>query len=169
MMKKATVAEVTAMISPNPLMLVCTQKKNGRLNMAPVSFFMYVSFDPPMVSFAMMRESNTEANFRRTQKAVIALPGISIKDAVMAYGSVSGSKVDKLEETPIPLAGMEGTDIQFPEDSKVALAVTLERTVVAGDHYLYTCRIDHMVADEEREGLFAWNGYSLAAPATVKE
>jgi len=110
MMKKATVAEVTAMISPNPLMLVCTQKKNGRLNMAPVSFFMYVSFDPPMVSFAMMRESNTGANFRRTKKAVIAVPGTSIREAAMKYGTASGNKEDKLDVTPIALTSGGNTD-----------------------------------------------------------
>ena len=63
---------------------------------------------------------------------------------------------------------MEGTDIQFPEDTKIAFSVSLEQTVETGDHYLYVCKIDKMVADENREALFAWDGYAHVSPAQKK-
>ena len=86
----------------------------------------------------------------------------------MKYGTASGNKEDKLDVTPIALTSMEDSDIQFPEDSRVAFAVTLEQTIETGTHYHYICKIDKIVADEEREGLFAWNGYGVAAPALQK-
>lgn len=167
-MKEINIGQATALTSPDPLMLVCTRKEDGSLNLAPVSFFMYASFNPPMLAFGLGKASNTGENIRRTGKAVLAAPGISLKDAVMAYGSANGGKKDKLAEMPVALQSMEGSDIQFPEDSRVAFAVSLAQTVEAGDHYLYICNIDKMEADESKEALFAWNGYSKVAPACEK-
>ena len=167
-MKEVKIGEATALTSPDPLVLVCTKKEDGSLNMAPVSFFMYASFDPPMLAFAMGKASNSGENIRRTGKAVLAAPGVSLRDAVMAYGARNGGKSDKLKELPIPIQSMEGTEIQLPEDSRIAFAVTLEQTVEAGDHYLYLCRIDRIAADESREALFAWEGYAAVAPAQKK-
>lgn len=82
-MKKINIEQATAVTSPDPLMLLCTTKENGSLNMAPVSFFMYSSYNPPMLAFAMGKESNSGSNIRRTGKAVFAAPGVSLNNAVM--------------------------------------------------------------------------------------
>ena len=102
-MKEINIDQATALTSPDPLVLVCTKKADGKLNMAPVSFFMYASFNPPMLAFAMGKAANSGENIRRTGKAVLAAPGVSLKDAVMAYGSLSGGKKEKLAQTPIAL------------------------------------------------------------------
>lgn len=167
-MKEINIGQAAALTSPDPLVLVCTQKADGSLNMAPVSFFMYASFNPPMLAFGMGKQANSGENICRTGKAVIAVPGTSLKDAVMSYGSTSGSKINKLLETPISLQGVKESEIQFPEDSRAAFVVSLAQTVEAGDHYLYICNIEKIFADDSREALFAWDGYSKAAPAQEK-
>ena len=167
-MKEINIGQATALTSPDPLVLVCAQKEDGTLNMAPVSFFMYASFNPPMLAFAMGKAANSGENIRRTGKAVLAAPGVSLKDAVMAYGSKNGGQADKLKETPVALQSIEGSDIQIPEDSRIAFVVSLVQTVESGDHYLYLCNIDKMVADESKEALFAWDGYAKVAPAQQK-
>lgn len=167
-MKEINIGQATALTSPDPLVLVCTEKENGALNMAPVSFFMYASFHPPMLVFGMGKAANSGENLRRTGKAILAAPGVSIRDAVMAYGSVSGGVTDKLKETPIALQHIAGSGIQIPEDSRVAFVVSLAQTVEAGDHHLYLCNIEKIVADDTREALFAWDGYAKVAPAQEK-
>ena len=167
-MKEINIGQATAITSPDPLMLVCTTKEDGSLNMAPVSFFMYSSFNPPMLAFAMGKAANSGENIRRTGKAVLAAPGISLDDAVMAFGSSNGGQKDKLKETPIALQKVEGSDIQIPEDSRIAFVVSLAQTIESGDHYLYLCNIEKMVADESKEALFAWEGYAKVAPAQEK-
>ena len=164
-MKEINIGQATAITSPDPLMLVCTTKEDGSLNMAPVSFFMYSSFNPPMLAFAMGKAANSGENIRRTGKAVLAAPGISLNGAVMAFGSSNGGQKDKLKETPIALQKVEGSDIQIPEDSRIAFVVSLAQTIESGDHYLYLCNIEKMVADESKEALFAWEGYAKVAPA----
>ena len=167
-MKEINIGQATAITSPDPLVLVCTAKEDGGLNMAPVSFFMYASFNPPMLAFAMGKAANSGENIRRTGRAVLAAPGISLKDAVMAYGSANGGKTDKLKEMPIALQSIEGSDIQIPEDSRIAFVVSLSQVIEAGDHYLYLCNIDKIVADDTKEALFAWEGYAKVAPAQEK-
>ena len=83
----------------------------------------------------------------------------------MSYGSSTGSQKDKLKEIPITLQNVEGSDIQIPEDVRIAFVVSLEQTIESGDHYLYLCNIEKMVADESKEALFAWEGYAKVAPA----
>lgn len=167
-MKEINIGQATAITSPDPLVLVCTKKEDGSLNMAPVSFFMYASFNPPMLAFAMGKGANSGENIRKTGKAVLAAPGMSLKEAVMAYGSTNGGKMDKLKETPIALQSVEESDIQFPEDSRIAFVVSLAQTVESGDHYLYLCSIEKMMADKTKEALFAWDGYAKVAPAQEK-
>lgn len=164
-MKEISMGQAAKMTSPNPLVLVCTKKKDGTLNIAPVSFFMFSSFHPPVLAFAMGKASNSGENIRRTGKAVLATPGVSLKEAVMAFGSAHGSQKDKLKEVPIALQSVEGSDIQIPEDTRNAFVISLMQTVESGDHYLYLCSIDKVVGDETRQALFAWNGYGKAAPA----
>lgn len=86
----------------------------------------------------------------------------------MQYGSSNGGQTDKLKETPIALQSVEGSDIQIPEDSRIAFVVSLVQTIEADDHYLYLCNIEKMVADETKEALFAWDGYAKVAPAQEK-
>ena len=167
-MKEINIGQATAITSPDPLVLVCTAKEDGGLNMAPVSFFMYASFNPPMLAFAMGKAANSGENIRRTGRAVLAAPGISLKDAVMAYGSANGGKTDKLKEMPIALQSIEGSDIQIPEDSRIAFVVSLSQVIEAGDHYMYLCNIDKIGADDTKEALFAWEGYAKVAPAQEK-
>lgn len=167
-MKEINISQATVMTSPNPLILVCTEKENGCLNIAPVSFFMYTSFQPPMLAFAMGKTSNSGENIRRTGKAILAVPDVSLKEAVMIYGSKNGRKTDKLKEMPIALQSIEENNIQFPKDTKVAFSVSLTKTIEVGDHYLYLCDIDKIVANETKEALFAWNGYAKVAPAQQK-
>lgn len=167
-MKEINIGQATAVTSPDPLVLVCTSKEDGSVNMAPVSFFMYASFNPPMLAFAMGKSANSGENIRRTGKAVLAAPGVSLKDAVMVYGSTSGRETDKLKEMPIALQSIQGSDIPIPEDARIAFVVSLAQTIDAGDHYLYLCNIDKMAADETKEALFAWDGYAKVAPAQEK-
>ncbi len=51
----------------------------------------------------------------------------------------------------------------------MAFVVSLAQTVEAGDHYLYICNIEKMIADDDKEALFAWNGYAKVAPAQEKQ
>ncbi len=52
-MNKITIIKATALTSPNPISLLCTEKPDGSTNLAAVSFYSYLSFQPEMLCFAM--------------------------------------------------------------------------------------------------------------------
>lgn len=164
-MREINSSQAFKLTSPNPLVLVCTEKEDGTTNIAPVSFFMFTSFNPPMVAFALGENKNTGANFERTGKAVIVTPGLSLRDEVMKYGTSSGSKTDKLADHPIPMQDLEGSSIRIPEDVRAAFIVTLDDTMQTGNHTLYSCKVERILGDETRPALYAWKGYSAIEPA----
>lgn len=164
-MNSIDIHEAFRLTSPNPLILVCTQKGDGSLNLAPVSFFMFASFTPPMVAFAMGVTKNSGENFRRTGKAVLVTPGTVIAEESMKYGTRSGRDTDKLSMWPVELQTLDGTDIPVPKESRAAFAVSLDQVITTGDHYLYTCRVDKVYGDSSVDALYAWNGYSKLSGA----
>lgn len=163
MMEKIDIVKVTEYTSPNPVTMVCTTKPDGTPNLAPVSWFTYLSFNPPTVGFAMGQPSCTGGIVRDTGKAVIAIPGIGMEDDVIQCGMCSGRDTDKSDMTE--LMELEGTDIRIPAKSKAALCVTMQRYEEVGDHYLYICSVDSVYGDADKTAVFAWDGYARIAPA----
>lgn len=128
--------------------------------------------EPPMVGFAMGKDAYTGERVRETGKVIVALPGISLGDAVMSCGSSSGSSsgsdTDKTTEFSIALVEVPGSSIKIPADTKLVFVATLNQTVEVGDHYFFICDVDKMYGDETKDALFAWNGYSKVASAQEK-
>lgn len=159
-MRKINFMEAAKITSPNPLMLVCTKKEDGTTNMAPVSFFSYVSINPMILSFSMRPQTNSSKNFLKTKKAIIVLPGSKIKKAVEKYGSMSGNNKNKLEIFPIETEIVEEYNISIPKESCLVFFVNLSQSLEIGDHNLYICNVEKIMGDETKETLFAWDAYN---------
>lgn len=54
-MKKINLPQAAKLTSPNPVTLVCTQKPDGSTNLATVSWWPYLSFDPNMIVYANIK------------------------------------------------------------------------------------------------------------------
>ena len=143
-MKELNIMEATVLTSPNPLTLICSKKEDGSTNLAPICFVSYLSFNPPMVGFATGKQSHTGKRVRETGKVIVTVPGESLAGAVMA---------------------VEGSDIQIPADTRLAMVATLQQSVEVGDHILHICQVDKFLGDEDKKGLYAWNGFGKVAPA----
>ena len=59
----------------------------------------------------------------------------------------------------------EGSDIQIPVDTRLAMVATLQQSVEVGDHILHICQVDKFLGNEDKKGLYAWNGFGKVAPA----
>ena len=163
-MKELNIMEATVFTSPNPLTLICSQNEDGTTNLAPICFVSYLSFNPPMVGFAAGKQSHTGKRVRETGKVIITVPGESLAQAVMACGASTGAKVNKVAANEIEMKEIEGSDIQIPADTRLAMVATLQRSVEVGDHILHICQVDKFLGDENIKGLYAWNGFGKAAP-----
>lgn len=165
LMKELNIMEATAYTSPNPLTLICSLNENGITNLAPICFVSYLSFNPPMIGFAAGKQSHTGKRVRETGKVIVTVPGKSLADTVMACGSSTGATTNKVVENHIEMKAVDGSDIRIPVDTRLAIVATLQQSVDVGDHILHICQVDKFLGDEDRKGLYAWNGFGKVAPA----
>ena len=164
-MKKINLPQASGLTSPNPVTLVCTQRPDGATNLATVSWWTYLSFNPNMIAYAMAKTSYSGEMVRNNRKVILTIPGAAIAEAVMGCGSTTGRNTDKAAEFGIGLVNIDGSTIQIPAHSRVAIVCSLKEYHEVGDHYLYICDVDQVYGNEDEEALFAWNGYGKVAPA----
>jgi len=164
-MEKISLPMAAKLTSPNPVSIVCTEKPDGTTNLATVSWWTYLSFNPNMIAYAMAKTSYSGEMVRNNKKVILTIPGGSIAGAVMGCGSTTGRDTNKAERFGIELTAVPGSSIQIPVHSRVAIQCSLKEYHEVGDHYLYICDVEQVYGNENEEALFAWNGYSMVAPA----
>lgn len=164
-MNKINLPQAAKLTSPNPVTVVCTQKPDGSTNLATVSWWTYLSFNPNMIGYAMAKTSYSGEMVRNNKKVILTIPGTEIAEAVMGCGSTTGRDTDKVTQFGIELTEVEGSDIKIPVHSRVAIVCSMKEYHEVGDHYLYICDVEQVYGNEVEEALFAWNGYSQVRPA----
>ena len=164
-MNKINLPQAAKLTSPNPVSLVCTQKPDGSTNLATVSWWTYLSFNPNMIGYAMAKTSYSGEMVRNNKKVILTIPGTEIAEAVMGCGSTTGRDTDKVAQFGIELTEVEGSDIKIPVHSRVAIVCSMKEYHEVGVHYLYICDVEQVYGNEVEEALFAWNGYSQVHPA----
>lgn len=164
-MKKINLPQASRLTSPNPVTVVCTEKPDGSTNLATVSWWTYLSFNPNMIAYAMAKTSYSGEMVRNHRKVILTISGAEIADAVMGCGSTTGRNTDKVSKFNIVLKAVEGSTIQIPVHSRVAMVCSLKEYHEVGDHYLYICDVEQVYGNNSEEALFAWNGYAQLRPA----
>lgn len=164
-MEKITLPQASGLTSPNPVTIVCTQKPDGSTNLATVSWWTYLSFNPSMIAYAMAKTSYSGEMVRNNQKVILTIPGAEIADAVMGCGSTTGRDTDKIAEFGVEMQEVPDSEIKIPLHSRVAIQCSLKEYHEVGDHYLYICNVENVYGNEQEKAVFAWNGYSEIRPA----
>ena len=159
-MNKINLPKASALTSPNPVTLVCTKKSDGSTNLATVSWWTYLSFNPCMIGYAMAKTSFSGEMVRENKKVILTIPGEKIAEAVVGCGSTTGRKTDKISQFQVEMQKLPNSDIEIPLHSRVAIQCSLKEFVEVGDHYLYICNVEEVYGNETEAALFAWNGYS---------
>ena len=164
-MEKITLPKASVLTSPNPVTLVCTHKPDGGTNLATVSWWTYLSYNPGMIAYAMAKTSYSGEMVRANKKVILTVPGAEIADAVMGCGTSTGRNTDKISKLGVEMQEVPGSDIQIPLHSRVAIQCSLKDFIETGDHYLYICDVEQVYGNEQEEAVYAWNGYAQIRPA----
>lgn len=152
--------QATKLTSPNPFVLVCTEKPNGDTNLAAVSWWTYLSFKPDMVGFAMSKKSYSGERVQETGKVVLAVPGEVLAEQAMECGCTSGRDTEKARQFDIELKSIAGTDIMVPAHSRLAIVCDMKEYHEVGDHFFYICEAKNVYGDETENAIYAWKGYA---------
>ena len=164
-MEKITLPKASVLTSPNPVTLVCTRKPDGTTNLATVSWWTYLSYNPGMIAYAMAKTSYSGEMVRQNKKVILTIPGETIAKEVIGCGTSTGRSTDKIAKLGIAMQDLPDTDIRVPLHSRVAIQCTLKEYYEAGDHYLYICNVDQVFGNENETAVFAWKGYGEIRPA----
>lgn len=159
-MRKISLPKASVLTSPNPVTLICTKRDDGATNLATVSWYTHLSYNPEMLCYAMAKTSFSGEMMRKYHKAILTIPGEELKDLVFKCGTSTGRNIDKVKEFNVKMESVEGSDIKVPTHSKVAILLSLVEFKEVGDHYLYICKVDSVYETENEKALFAFNGYS---------
>lgn len=163
-MKKINLPMASIYSSPNPVTIVCTQKTDGTTNLATVSWWTYLSFNPSMIAYAMAKTSYSGEMVRQNKKVVLTIPGEQIANEVLSCGSTTGRNTDKIKKFNIEMQSLENCDIEIPLHSRVVIVCELKEFIEVGDHYLYICNVKDVYGNPNEKALFAFNGYSQIKP-----
>lgn len=164
-MEKINLPKASKLTSPNPVTIVCTRKPDGSTNLATVSWWTYLSFNPNMIAYAMAKTSYSGEMVRGNKKVILTIPSVEIAGAVMGCGSTTGRDTDKIAKFGIEMQEVPDSEIQIPLHSRVAIQCSLKEFVEVGDHYLYICNVEQVYGNEQEEAVFAWDGYAQIRPA----
>ena len=133
-MEKITLPKASVLTSPNPVTLVCTRKPDGTTNLATVSWWTYLSYNPGMIAYAMAKTSYSGEMVRQNKKVILTIPGEAIAKEVIGCGTSTGRSTDKIAKLGIAMQDLPDTDIRVPLHSRVAIQCTLKEYYEAGDH-----------------------------------
>ena len=164
-MEKIRLPKASMLTSPNPVTLVCTQKPDGSTNLATVSWWTYLSYNPGMIAYAMAKTSYSGEMVRNNKKVILTVPGAAIANEVMGCGTSTGRDTDQIAKLGIEMQEIPDSEIQIPLHSRVAIQCSLKEFVETGDHYLYICNVEQVYGNEAEEAVFAWDGYAQIRPA----
>ena len=103
-MKDLPLSEVYKLLEPGPVVLLTTARQ-GRQNVMTMSWHMMVDFVPPLIACVVSNGDYSFAALRATKVCVIAIPDVSLAEAVVKIGNCTGADIDKFAEfglTPRP-------------------------------------------------------------------
>lgn len=86
-----------SLVAPRPIGWVSTRSEAGVDNLAPHSFYMLVSTDPPIVMISSMGEKDTIRNARATGEFVVAGTPSHLRQAVNETGVEFGPEVSEFD------------------------------------------------------------------------
>ncbi len=153
---------------PEWVVLVVTKDAAGRVNVMPAGWAMFAASEPLLFAIAIARNHYTHELIEKHGEFVIAVPAPGMEEAIRAFGSCSGRKVDKLAACPVPTAPAAQVKPPLLVGARANLECVLHSRAEAGDHTIFVGRIVAAHEDDAVPGrLMNWgdNLFALAVPA----
>lgn len=152
-----------AIVAPRPIGWVSTLDAEGRVNLAPYSFFNAIGDRPPMVMFSSSGNKHSSANVAATNEFVCNLATWDLREAMNETSAAVGRDVNEFELSGLTMAPSRLVRPPRVAESPAALecrAVHMFRPVdLAGrqtEHYVVVGQVVGIHVDEAciRDGRF---------------
>jgi len=125
-----------AIIGPRPIGWISTRGVDGRLNLAPYSFFNAFAYTPPIIAFGSTGSKDTLRNARETGEFVWNLATMALAKQMNQTSASVAREVSEFE-----LAGLSPTP-----------SVLVSAPRVAESPVSFECRVTQVVQLQDKEG-----------------
>jgi len=92
--KNLPLGAVYRLLEPGPVVLLTTAH-HGRSNVMPLTWYMMMEFDPPLVGCIVSNRNYTFRALKATKECVINIPTVGLIAKTVACGNTSGRTTDK--------------------------------------------------------------------------
>ncbi len=145
-------------VIPRPIALVSTKSNSGIVNIAPFSYFNIVTFNPPMLSVAVLRvdgeSKDTARNILENKEAVVQVVDTSNVEAANAASAPLGpteseldvSSFTTVESQTIKVPGVNETKVRFETELYDSLVIYNEEDIPTTD--VLFLKVKHYHIDE---------------------
>ena len=145
-------------VIPRPIALVTSQSDTGVINVAPFSYFNIVTFNPPMLSIAVLREDgkskDTARNILQNKEAVVqVVDRDNVESANLASASLGPDESElnisnfrTVESKTIQVPGVNETKVRFETELYDSVIIYNDDNVPTTD--LLLLKVKHYHIDE---------------------
>lgn len=141
-------AQVHRLLAARPTCLLTTRYK-GQVNVMAIAWVCPVSLAPPLVVLAIHRSCYTHDMLRRSEEAVLNIPGRPLAEQVLQCGTLSGEDVDKVEATGLTLESGQRVEVPWVDECLAHLECVVVDMLAPGDHTLFIAQVLGAWAEEE--------------------
>ena len=149
---------IISSVAPRPIAFVSTKDEQGRLNLAPNSFFNAFSSNPPVLVFSSNRKvtdnttKDTLHNVRMTKKAVINAVNFNIVRQMSLASVEFETGVSEFEKVGLTPKESVVIDVPGVKESPVNMECEVKDVITLGEHggagHLIICEVVHISIDE---------------------
>lgn len=130
------IKDISCYTPPSPVVLVSTLSKKNVRNLAPISSLSVCSYEPPMLLFAMQRDSDTVKNIIEISDFVIGIPDENIMDKIFTCSQSIPAIDDEFlyaNLTPVKSNYIKSYGVG---ECYINLECKIEWTRISGDHFV---------------------------------
>jgi len=158
-MNELTIQQAQKITSPNPFVLACSLREDGKTNVAAFSWWTYLSNRPPMVAFCAKSTGYTGECVARSKSFALCVVDDTMKEIAFQCGTASGRNMDKAEALGIEMIPCREDGLMAVKNSAVIFVCSLEQSIPAGDHTIHIGKVEKVLGDPDKKHLSAYNGY----------
>lgn len=148
--------------APHTFAYVISRDESERMNVMGLSWWTFVSSQPPMLLICISRKKHTITNIEKTREFSLCIPDISLREQAMTVCSCSGADVDKVAEFGIELESAKVIKTPLLKKARAKFECKVTEIIDGGDHAICLAEIVDYSTDLNCEALRTRSvGYAL--------
>ncbi len=148
---------------PEPVALIVSKDKKGRVNLCPIGYFTLVTWEPKVWAIALYYSHFSTKVISDTREFVLCLPSMEQAKDVLYCGSVHGWKIDKTKHTNFTFKSALKINPPIIEDCVACFECRVLEKHTIKDHMLFLGEVVASYQSERdwQEKIYNWDDRHL--------